>query len=75
MIIYIYYQTNNFKVISINKLQMLNKYRSAIKIVKLGMLKLSYRFQTLQDYSCGNYLTFRKRSNSINITKISVCAF
>ncbi len=39
----------------------------------LGMLELSYWFQTFRDYSLSSYVPCKKRSNSIINTRTSVC--
>ena len=41
-------------------------------IVNVGRLKLSDQFQTLQDYAFGNWVIFKKRSNSIIIAKMLI---
>ncbi len=44
-------------------------------LVNLGMLELSYRFQTLHVDSCKSKIRFRKFSNSIIVARISVRPF
>ena len=50
-------------------------HRELSLFVNLNRLELSYRFQTLHDDSCSSSVQFRKRSNSIINTRMSVRPF